>query len=199
MSIVSFRDVRHHASEGRGIAPGPGRTAHRARRAPRTGRDRRLRPARPRPVERTTRDVDIVALHSDAGLDSADPLPQSLRAAGDLVARDFGLPTGWLNPGPAGLLMFGLPEGLGDRLERREYGEGLVVYFASRYDQIHFKLYAAVDQGPGKHEADLRALAPTKAELIAAARWSRSQDPSEGYARVLRSALESFGVTDVDL
>lgn len=150
-------------------------------------------------VERTTRDVDIVALRSEAGLDGADPLPQGLRAAGDLVARDFGLPAEWLNPGPAGLLTFGLPEGFADRLERREYGAGLVVHLASRYDQIHFKLYAAVDQGPGKHEADLRALAPTEAELIAAARWSRSQDPSEGYADVLRSALESFGVTDVDL
>lgn len=150
-------------------------------------------------AERTTRDVDIVALRSDAGLDSADPLPRGLRAAGDLVARDFGLSTEWLNPGPAGLLTFGLPEGFADRLERREYGAGLVVHLASRYDQIHFKLYAAVDQGPGKHEADLRALAPTEAELIAAARWSRSQDPSEGYAGVLRGALESFGVKDVDL
>jgi hypothetical protein len=150
-------------------------------------------------VERTTKDVDIVALRSDAGLDSADPLPQGLRTAGDLVARDFGLPPEWLNAGPAGLLTFGLPEGFVDRLTRRDYGPGLVVYLASRYDQIHFKLYAAVDQGPGKHEADLRALAPTEAELIAAARWSRTQDPSEGYAQVLRGALESFGVTDVDL
>ena len=70
---------------------------------------------------------------------------------------------------------------------------------ARDYDQIHFKLYAAVDQGPGKHEADLCALAPTEAELVAAARWSRLQDPSEGYAGVLRGALKSFGVTDVDL
>jgi len=114
-----------------------------------------------------------------------------------MVARDFGLPTEWLNPGPAGLLTFGLPEGFAERLERREYGAGLVVHLASRYDQIHFKLYAAVDQGPGKHEADLRVLAPTEAELVAAARWSRLQDPSEGYAGVLRGALKSFGVTDV--
>jgi hypothetical protein len=150
-------------------------------------------------VERTTKDVDVVALRSGLDLEGADPLPEGLRAAGDLVARDFGLATEWLNAGPAGLLTFGLPEGFTDRLERRDYGQGLVVYLASRYDQIHFKLYAAVDQGPGKHEADLRTLAPTEAELIAAARWSRSQDPSEGYAGVLRSALESFGVTDVDL
>lgn len=150
-------------------------------------------------VERTTKDVDIVALRSDAGLDNADPLPEGLRAAGALVARDFGLPADWLNPGPAGLLTFGLPEGFVDRLTRRDYGPGLVVYLASRYDQIHLKLYAAVDQGPGKHESDLRALEPTEAELLAAARWSRTQDPSEGYARILRGALESFGVEDVDL
>jgi Nucleotidyltransferase of unknown function (DUF6036) len=150
-------------------------------------------------VERTTKDIDIVALRSDRGLDSAEPLPPGLRAAGDLVARDFRLPAEWLNPGPAGLLTFGLPEGFVDRLERRDFGPGLVVYLASRYDQIHFKLYAAVDQGPGKHEADLRALAPTEAELVAAARWSRTQDPSEGYAQVLRGALASFGVADVDL
>ena len=88
----------------------------------------------------------------------------------------------------------------GERCERRDYGPGLVVYFASRYDQIHFKLYAAVDEGgPGKHEADLRALAPTEVELIAAARWSRSHDPSPGYAEELRGALEFLGVSDVDL
>jgi Nucleotidyltransferase of unknown function (DUF6036) len=149
-------------------------------------------------VERTTKDVDLVALRSGADLDSAQPLPEGLRAARDLVARDFSLPTDWLNPGPTELLEFGLPDGFVDRLERRDYGESLVVYLASRYDQIHLKLYAAVDQGPGKHERDLRALAPTEDELIAAARWSRTQDPSAGYAQVLRIALESLGVADVD-
>ena len=150
-------------------------------------------------VERTTKDVDIVALRSGDDLEGAEPLPDGLRAAGDLVARDFSLPAKWLNAGPTELLEFGLPDGFAERLARRDYGPGLVVYFASRFDQIHFKLYAAVDQGPGKHEQDLRALAPTEAELVAAARWSRTQDPSEGYAQVLRGALKSFGVTDVDL
>ncbi len=150
-------------------------------------------------VERTTKDVDIVALRSDEDLDYAKPLPEGLQAACDLVARDFSLPAGWLNPGPTDLLKFGLPDGFVDRLERRDYGEALVVYLASRYDQIHFKLYAAVDQGPGKHESDLRALAPTEEELVAAAQWSRTQDPSEGYAQVLRGALATFGVENVDL
>lgn len=145
-------------------------------------------------VERSTRDIDIVALRSEGDLNNAKPLPEGLRVARDRVARDFSLPQEWLNPGPTDLLRFGLPEGFVDRLERRDYGECLTVYLASRYDQIHFKLYALVDQGPGKHEEDLRALAPTEDELIAAAEWSRSHDPSEGYATSLREALTHLGV-----
>jgi hypothetical protein len=150
-------------------------------------------------IERSTRDIDVLALRAGDELGSAEPLPAALNAARDRVARDFSLPTDWLNPGPTALLEFGLPERFLKRLERRDYGDSLTVYFASRYDQIHFKLYALVDQGPGKHEADLRALSPTEEELLAAARWSTSHDPSEGYARVLRNVLTDFGVDDVDL
>jgi hypothetical protein len=67
-------------------------------------------------VNRTTKDVDIVAIRSDGDLESADPLPDGLVAARDLVAR-----------------------------------------------------------------------------------WSRSHDPSPGYAEELRGALEFLGVSDVDL
>lgn len=150
-------------------------------------------------IERSTRDVDILALRSGDELDSARPLPPNLELARDRVARDFSLPTDWLNPGPTDLLEFGLPEGFLDRLDRRDYGDALTVYLASRYDQIHFKLYALVDQGPGKHEEDLRALSPAQAELVAAARWSRLHDPSEGYVQILREVLSHLGVDDVDL
>jgi len=150
-------------------------------------------------IDRSTRDVDLLALRSGDELGSAKPLPTALEAARDRIARDFSLPADWLNPGPTDLLEFGLPEGLIARLERRDYGDSLTVYFASRYDQIHFKLYALVDQGPGKHEADLRALSPTEEELLAAARWSRSHDPSQGYAQVLREVLTHMGVRDADL
>jgi hypothetical protein len=143
--------------------------------------------------------IDVLALRTGDELGSAEPLPAALDAARDRVARDFSLPTEWLNPGPTALLEFGLPKGFLDRLERRDYGDSLTVYFASRYDQIHFKLYALVDQGPGKHEADLRALTPTEMELLAAARWSTTHDPSGGYAQVLRAVLTEFGVDDVDL
>jgi hypothetical protein len=150
-------------------------------------------------IERSTRDVDLLALRAGDELDSAKPLPVALEAARDRVARDFSLPVEWLNPGPTDLLEFGLPEGFINRLERRNYGDSLGVYLASRYDQIHFKLYALVDQGPGKHEDDLRALSPTEEELLAAAHWSRSHDPSEGYAQMLRGVLTHLGVDDVDL
>jgi hypothetical protein len=150
-------------------------------------------------IDRSTRDVDVLALRAGDELGSAKPLPAALVAARDRVARDFSLPGDWLNPGPTDLLEFGLPEGFIDRLERRDYGGCLTAYFASRYDQIHFKLYALVDQGPGKHEADLRSLSPSKEELLAAAHWSTSHDPSEGYAQLLRDVLTHLGVDNVDL
>jgi hypothetical protein len=106
------------------------------------------------------------------------------------------LPDEWLNAGPTDLLDFGLPEGFVERLERRDYGEGLTVYLASRYDQIHFKLYALVDQGPGKHEDDLRALNPSEEELLAAASWARTHDTSEPFAAILGQVLSHLGVED---
>ena len=75
----------------------------------------------------------------------------------------------------------------------------LTVWYASRFDQIHFKLYATVDQGAGKHEADLRAMDPTYDELLAAARWTRTHDPSEGYRLVLGQVLAALGVDDARL
>ncbi|MGC1165932.1 MAG: DUF6036 family nucleotidyltransferase [Solirubrobacterales bacterium] len=147
-------------------------------------------------IERSTRDVDLVALRSGDELHSAKPLPEPLCIARDRVARDFSLAGEWLNAGPTGLLDFGLPEGFLGRLERRDYDDGLTVHLASRYDQIHFKLYALVDQGPGKHEDDLRALEPSEDELRAAAQWARSHDPSEPFARILRQVLSHLGVED---
>jgi uncharacterized nucleotidyltransferase DUF6036 len=151
-------------------------------------------------IERSTRDVDVVALRSGEELGTAKPLPDSLRRAAERVARDFGLDEGWLNNGPTSLLDLGLPAGFLGRLDSRTYGEALTVHFASRYDQIHFKLYAMVDAGgPGKHEQDLRALAPSEEELLAAAQWSRTHDPSAVYRETLLKALQHLGVSDAAL
>lgn len=150
-------------------------------------------------VERTTRDVDVVALAGPDGLTSADPLPPALASACERVARDFGLPVDWLNAGPSDLLRFGLPAGFVDRTTERDFGPALTVRYASRFDQIHLKLYAMVDQGAGRHEADLRALAPTPAELLQAARWTREHDPSPGFRQELLAALAHLGLDDVSL
>lgn len=147
-------------------------------------------------VRRATRDVDLVAIAENGELRSADPLPGALRVARDRVARDFGLDENWLNGGPTGLLKWGLPEGFMGRIVTRRYSDALAVHFASRLDQIHFKLFAMVDQAGGRHEADLRALSPSREELIAAARWSMTQDPSPGYRMVLEDALRALGVED---
>jgi hypothetical protein len=56
-----------------------------------------------------------------------------------------------------------------------------------------------VDQGAGRHEADLRALEPTSAELLSAARRTRTHDPSEGFRQELVAVLAHLGVTDADL
>jgi hypothetical protein len=150
-------------------------------------------------VKRATRDVDLLAIAEDGYLRLAEPLPQALLAARAAVAADFGLADDWLNPGPTGLLRWGLPEAFMSRVVTRSYGTALVVYFASRFDQIHFKLFAMVDQSGGRHEADLRALNPTQGELTLAARWSITQDPSPGYRSVLVKALRVLGVEDADL
>jgi hypothetical protein len=40
------------------------------------------------------------------------------------------------------------------------------------------------------------ALHPSREELIAAARWSMTHDPSPGYRTVLKEALSALGVDD---
>jgi hypothetical protein len=150
-------------------------------------------------ITRATQDVDVVALREADDLVCADPLPEALARARDRVSRDFAVPDSWLNPGPTSLLDFGLPEGFTNRMQAVAYGPALTVHFASRLDQIHLKLYALVDQGPGKHELDLRALEPTRDELAAAARCTRTHDPSPAFRDQLERALRHLGVDDVDL
>jgi hypothetical protein len=149
-------------------------------------------------LQRATRDVDIVALTNDQGalIDPA-PLPPPLLNAAAEVAGDLGLSDDWLNNGPSsgdgGLYRLGQPQGLAERLSWRRFSDHLAVGFINRFDQIHFKLYAAVDQFGSYHATDLQALQPTDEELVEAATWSRSHDPSPGYRESLRAFLEEFG------
>lgn len=153
-------------------------------------------------VHRTTKDVDVLAFLNESEkekprLQTARPFPRILTQAAVKVSRDFNLPEDWLNSGPTSALEFGLPEGLLSRVETRRYGASLTVRFLSRYDQIHFKLYAAVDQRSGKHYEDLLALKPTASELVAAARWSMTHDVSEPYKEQLKKTLIDLGHSDV--
>lgn len=133
-------------------------------------------------IERPTEDIDVVALGRGADMISAEPLPDDLAEAIVDVANLFGLASNWLNAGPTRLLDFGLPRGFRGRTKRTDYG-GLVVHHAGRLDQVCFKFYATVDQGPrSKHAQDLRALEPSKEELEAAAHWSRTHDTSDAFA-----------------
>jgi hypothetical protein len=149
-------------------------------------------------VTRTTKDVDVVALMDEDGvLLDPTPLPQALVREAHEVALDLGLQQDWLNNGPSsgdgGPFRLGLPEGFVERLTWETVGKKLTVGFISRYDQIHFKLYAAVDQSGSYHAADLRELQPTDEELLAAAGWTRSHDPSDGYRQELQWFLKEFG------
>ena len=115
--------------------------------------------------------------------------------AADRVGRDFDLPEKWLNLGPASQVESGLPEGFEKRLVKKVYGQYLTVYFISRIDQIHFKLYAAVDQD-GYHVQDLFALKPTENEMEVAAKWVVTQDVSEVFKALLKDFLEIHNYGD---
>ena len=149
-------------------------------------------------LDRPTRDIDILAVVDATGYRKADPLPRPLVQAARDVGEALGLGPDWVNPGPTDLLDFGLPAGFEARVETRTFGT-LTVHLASRLDQLFFKLYAAVDQGAdSKHFQDLRRLSPQRDELLQAAAWSRTHDPSPGYRSVLVHVLHQLGVEDAD-
>ena len=153
-------------------------------------------------VHRTTKDVDILAYvkRTTSGGTSffkATPLKEEFIAAAKKVARDFNLPENWINTGPTSAVDLGLPDGLMGRITTKKYGRKLTIHFLGRYDQIHLKLYAAVDQGAGIHFDDLLSLNPTLEELEQAARWSMTHDVSEAYRQSLKDLLSHMGFSNV--
>lgn len=145
-------------------------------------------------ISRPTKDVDLVAIIDQGVFISAKHLPKPLLEAINEVGTALQLGKNWINPGPADLFSMGLPEGFSNRMTTQQYG-GLTLHLAGRYDQICFKLYAAVDQGPdSKHFDDLQTLKPTHAELKSAAKWCRTHDVSEEFAINLAEALAALGM-----
>jgi hypothetical protein len=153
-------------------------------------------------VQRTTKDVDILAhvkrtRGGDASIIKAKLINPEFITASAKVARDFNLPENWINTGPTSAVDLGLPDGIMERASIRAFGRKLTIHFLGRYDQIHFKLYAAVDQGAGKHFDDLLALNPKADELEQAARWSMTHDVSEGFRQALKDLLKHMGHCNV--
>lgn len=145
-------------------------------------------------VSRTTKDVDIMAgVDPVRGLVDPRPLSEALRSAADRVARELHLDPNWLNTGPADQVLAGLPEGFLSRLSRHDYGPRLTIFYPDRFDLIHLKLFAIMDQGPGRHVSDLQALKPSDEEMLHAARWVLTQDAGEVFPQIVRNTLTALG------
>jgi hypothetical protein len=169
-----------------------------------TGEPRRVQP-HPRRlllglIERPTADLDVIGLANGDRYVKAESIPPSLADAVRDVGAALGLSETWLNNGPASPFDFGLPDGFERRVSIHRYGS-LEVHVAGRFDLICFKLYAAVDHSGervSKHLTDLRALDPSAEELLTAAVWTRTHDPSEGFKGELVKVLAIFGVEAAD-
>ncbi len=150
-------------------------------------------------IERPTQDLDLIAEVESGIYLKLDELPPVLAQTRDAVAAHLDLAPDWINTGPSDVMDHGLPDGFADRCVKESYGS-LTLHLASRFDQICLKLHAAADHGDpnGKHAHDLRALAPTSDELVTAARWAQTHDPSPGFRTVLVLVLTDLGVEDAE-
>lgn len=150
--------------------------------------------------DRPTKDIDVLSFAETdrSGLVviiSEDPSDLFWIAA-DKVAFDYGLPSDWINLGPAAQVETGLPVGLNSRLVTKKYGDYLIVHYVSRFDLIFLKLYAAVDTA-GRHLEDLIAMQPSGAEIKAAADWCLEQDVSIPFREELAQMLRGLGYEDI--
>lgn len=154
-------------------------------------------------IDRPTADLDVIGLVTGDGYVKAETIPASLAEAVRDVGSALGLGDTWLNNGPAPLFDLGLPPGFEQRVTVREYGP-LEVHIPGRVDLLAFKLYATVDHSgnrTNKHLIDLQDMDPTPDELVHAAQWTRTHDPSVGYKGELIKVLASLGVevSDADV
>ncbi len=145
-------------------------------------------------IDRPTGDLDVIGWTDGNTYHKLERLPTPLADAASQVGQALGLADNWLNTGPASLMDLGLPKRWEGRVEVRHY-RALEIHLPSRFDQICFKLYAAVDRGPhDKHFFDLQALNPASDELTKAARWTITHDPSDNFRNELMECLSGLGV-----
>ena len=142
-------------------------------------------------MERTTHDVDVIAVVSDSG--QGDWIPPEISApladATKRVARDFNLTVDWFNTMVGMQWRAGLPEGIREDVEWERF-RGLRVGLVGRQTLITLKLFAAVDQGPESvHLQDLRVLSPTDVELERARRWVETQDTAPQFPSMVSEVV----------
>ncbi len=75
------------------------------------------------------------------------------------------------------------------RVSRSATSAGAIRFF--------LKLHAAVDRDGGRHLQDLLDLKPTASELLDAAKWTRTQDSSDGFRLLLGEMLKHLGHADL--
>jgi hypothetical protein len=155
-------------------------------------------------ASRTTRDVDVLAIVEETPegirLRHDQPLSKAFSEIVGEVGRDLGLPGDWLNMGPRDVLrVYGAPQGMTERWERREYGPSLTVCFVSRLDQVHFKLLAAADpEAEPRHLEDLaQRMKPTEEEVRTAVGWLLGRKTSSWFRGNVRRAVEALGYDNI--
>jgi hypothetical protein len=142
-------------------------------------------------IDRPTGDLDVIGLSEQSAYRKVVELPEPLRRAAAEVGLAFDLSERWLNADAASLMDSELPPGWRERIEIRRYG-ALELHLTSRFDQICFKLWAAVDAGPkSKHFADLVGMSPTDAELAVAAGWTADRDISDAFPTLIAQCVNA--------
>lgn len=143
--------------------------------------------------QRATQDVDVLARvdrkSTTSVLQPPDTLPAAFHEAARRVARDFGIPSDWINATVGAQWISGLPPSAAVGIQWRRYGL-LEVGLAGRQTMIDLKLFAAVDQGTDSvHYQDLVALEPTEAELATARKWVESQDAAPIFPELVTKCV----------
>ena len=155
-------------------------------------------------ASRTTRDVDVLATVEETAdgirVRHDQPLPKGFCKVVAEVGRDLGLEEDWLNMGPKDVLeVYGAPQGMTDRWERRGYGPSLTLYFVGRLDQVHLKLLAAADpRAEPRHVEDLLVrIKPTAGEVRTAVAWLLDRKTSHRFRGNVRRVVEALGYDNI--
>lgn len=147
---------------------------------------------------RATKDVDVVALlradQDDVEILEDKTLPADVQGLVAEIGSELGIREDWMNFDASPLIAFGFPPNLTTRLVKKSYGACLTVYFINRFDQVHFKMFAAMDPKDGtRHLSDLLDLKPQEYEVKAAVSWLLGRKVSPEFKATLRQLLDRIG------